>query len=72
MLHSYSFLHINIFGSIVMLHSYSFLYIIILGSIGMLHSYVNLVDRSDDEDKPALPARRNALTNFQNNLIAQF
>ena len=27
--------------------------------LGMIHSYVNLVDRSDSEEKPALPARRN-------------
>lgn len=25
---------------------------------GMIHSYVNLVDRGEDEEKPALPARR--------------
>ena len=33
-------------------------------SPGMIHSYVNLVDRSDGEEKPALPARRNSLLNI--------
>ena len=30
-------------------------------SSGVIHSYVNIVDRSDGEEKPALPARRKTM-----------
>ena len=33
-------------------------------SSGVIHSYVNIVDRSDGEEKPALPARRKTMIHW--------